>query len=310
MPAPLRWGVLGGSSRIARNAVIPALTGSDRHEVVAVASRGADGGFASYDELLARPDVEIVYNPLPNGMHREWCERAFAAGKHVLCEKPLGMNEADATAIFAAADEAGCTVVEAYMTPFHPQSELLEGLVQGGRLGDVRSVHASFTFTLDHPDDHRFTRLGDGALLDVGIYCTAPILRWADREPVTVAATARRNEAGVVTTVSAWLDFGEGLTGSFEVSFEQPFRQVLEVVGNRGAVRLGRAFVPGRADTEVNLVQVDGSVETLYCEPGDPYEGLVDHVHAVLRDGVSPRHGRHQTLAVARLLDRVRAATT
>ena len=175
----LRWGILGASSRIAPKAVVPALDAGDRNLVNAQASRDSSGGDAPYAELLARDDVDAVYIPLPNALHKPWVERALAAGKHVLCEKPLGMNAAEAEAMFAAADAADRVLVEAYVTPFHPRSELIDELVTGGALGDVRLVATIFTFTLDRPGDHRVNALGDGASLDLGIYCVAPVLGWA-----------------------------------------------------------------------------------------------------------------------------------
>jgi predicted dehydrogenase len=302
--------VLGASSRIARRAIIPALNNSDRHEVVALASRAdGDGGWGPYDALLARPDVDIVYNPLPNGLHQEWTSRALAAGKHVLCEKPLAPDVASAIAMFKAADAAGRVVIEAYMTPFHPRTELLEGLVQSGRLGELLAVQACFTFPIASRDDHRLTALGDGALLDVGIYCVAPMLRWAARSPERVAATALRNAGGVDVSLTGWLDFGDGFGGSFTVSFDGPQRQWQQVVGTEGIVAIEQAYVPGRSETTLDVVRRDGRVEQLRCEPGNPYEGLVDHVHAVVCDGVAPRHGRADTLAVAATLDRLRAAS-
>jgi predicted dehydrogenase len=138
----LRWGILGGSSRISRNAVAPAIEASGRGEVVALASRDADGSDAPYRALLARPDVDIVYIPLPNGLHREWVTAAVAAGKHVLCEKPLGMDAAEAGELFDAAEAAGVMLIEAYMAVFHPRAEAIERLVADGALGEAGDVAA------------------------------------------------------------------------------------------------------------------------------------------------------------------------
>jgi len=289
--------------------VVPALAASDRHTVVSQVSRDADGSDSAYELVLRDPEVDIVYNPLPNGLHRIWVERALAAGKHVLCEKPLGMHEAEAAEMFDAADAAGRVVIEAYMTPFHPRSVLLARLVQEGRLGTVRFVHASFTFLLENRNDHRLDpRLGDGASLDVGIYCVAPMLATFGRLPESVTASAVRNAAGVDTTVAAFLDFGGGATGAFECSFDAPALQVLELMGTEASVRVEPAFVPGPDDDTLELRGLDGEVEVHRCGGANPYRAMVDHVWSVVRDGATPHHGRRETLAVAAVLDRVRGA--
>jgi predicted dehydrogenase len=305
----LRWGILGASSRIASKAVVPALEAGDRNVVTAHASRDGSGGDGPYAELLARDDVDAVYIPLPNALHKTWVERALAAGKHVLCEKPLGMNAAEAEAMFAAATAADRVLVEAYVTPFHPRSELIDELVSGGALGDPRLVATIFTFTLDRPGDHRINALGDGASLDLGIYCVAPALGWAGRAPLTVAAEAVRNDAGVDTTTSAWMGYGDGLSASVLCSFTAPPQQTLEVVGTTGTLRAERAFVPGIGETSVEVVDVAGRAEIHRCEGADPYRRMVDAFAGVVLDGTPARHDAAAALAVAATLDRLRAAS-
>ena len=307
----LRWGILGGSSRISRKAVAPAIEASGRSELVAVASRDGDGSDEPYARLLARPDIDIVYIPLPNGLHLPWVTAALAAGKHVLCEKPLGMDATEAEAMFAAADAAGRVLIEAYMTPFHPRTEAMEQVVADGTLGELRSMRAVFTFPLvaERPTDHRFNPvLGGGASLDVGIYCIAPMLRAAGREPRTVAATATWEAPGTDRTLSAFLDFGDGLGGSVDVSFELAFEQRFEVVGTAATLHADRAFNTAMAESTFDVVRLDGTVATSSFGGASAYLGMVDHVAAVVLDGTRPRHGRTETTAVARTIDRARAA--
>jgi predicted dehydrogenase len=311
--AGLRWGILGGSSRISRKAVAPAIEASQRGELTAVASRDAAGSDAAYAALLARPDVDIVYIPLPNGMHLSWVKAALAAGKHVLCEKPLGMDAAEAEAMFAAADAAGRVLVEAYMTPFHPRTEAMVRLLDDGGLGELRAMRAAFTFPLVHerPADHRFdTVLGGGASLDVGIYCTAPMLRAAGREPVAVAASAEWEAPGVDRTLSAFYDFGGGLSGAIDVSFELPLFQRLELIGTSAALVADWAFNPPTAPATFAVVQLDGTTATSSFPASSAYLAMVDHVNAVVLDQIPVRHGREETLAVARTIDRARTAAT
>src|SRR5262249_15155215 len=200
------------------------MRGSGCARLVAVASertRGGDFGAArchtSYAALLDDPEVEAVYVPLPNSLHREWVERAADAGKHVLCEKPLAPSAADGGAMAAACAAAGVTPLEAHMTPVPPPAPANAALVACGRrraprlLGALRFARAAFTGTLDRRDDHRWRpEMGGGALLDVGIYCIAPLLAAAGRSPARVEAAASMTKSGVDASFSGWLDWGDG----------------------------------------------------------------------------------------------------
>src|SRR5262249_50806704 len=145
-------------------AVLPAIAASPSARLVALASRNPAAlpdqpdvrVYGRYDHLLEDPGVEAVYVPLPNSLHREWVERAAGAGKHVLCEKPLAPTLRDADAMVDACAKAGVTLLEAYMTPFHPRAEAIAALIQSGALGPLRFAHAAFTGVLDRPDDHRW----------------------------------------------------------------------------------------------------------------------------------------------------------
>ncbi len=166
-----------------------------------------------------------------------------------------------------------------------------------------------FTFTLDRPDDHRVNVLGDGASLDLGIYCVAPALGWAGRAPLAVAAGAVRNDAGVDTTLSAWMDYGDGLSASVLCSFTAPPQRTLEAIGTQGSLRTERAFVPGAGETSVEVVDASGRAEVHRCEGADPYRRMVDAFAAVVLDGAVARHDAAAALDVAVTLDRLRATS-
>jgi predicted dehydrogenase len=226
--------------------VLPAIQASTNGRLVAIASRDQDraqhmaaGTSArvseSYEALLADPEVDAVYIPLVNSLHREWTLRAFAARKHVLCEKPLAMNAEEAEEMAAAATSAGMRLMEAFMYRFHPR---MRDFIDG--LRDVLHVRASFGFSLQDPSNYRLRpEFGGGALLDVGCY-TVNVARWILGEPQDVLARARVD--GVDMTVSALLQISGGPTASLWASFESPEEQELTVVTANGVQRLENPF--------------------------------------------------------------------
>jgi len=277
---------------VATQAVIPAILASPRTTLVAVASRGGpvpdnlrafDAG--TYEAVIDHPAVEVVYVPLPNGLHRAWVERVVEAGKHALCEKPLAPGAPDVEAMLGAAERAGMRLAEAWPTPFQARWRRALDLASSGALGDVRHVRAEFTFPLAPGPvaNYRWDRRqGGGALLDVGPYCLG-----------TIAAL-----------------WGDGRTASALVSFELPERQLLELVGTAGRLVIDdRAFTGGAGATSMELARPDGSVETLVSPDVDPYQRMVSAFAGAVR-GLEPwPRPAADVLALYRLLDRVAAST-
>jgi predicted dehydrogenase len=300
--------------------VLPAIAASPGARLVAVASEGARPGrgwttfgaarsHRSYAALLDDPDVEAVYVPLPNSLHREWVERAAAAGKHVLCEKPLAPTAADAQAMVAACSAAGVLLLEAYMTPFHPRAAAIEAVVRSGQLGSLRFARAAFTGVLDRADDHRWRpEMGGGALLDVGIYCIAPLVMAAGRLPIRAEATAVMTARGVDASLSGWLDFGDGFAAAIECSFDAPERQSLEIVGTAGALLVDRAYTPGPEDSAFSLRDRSGRAEQIVTGGGDPYLAMVEHFQLLVRGAAASRRPIADSVALLTVLDRLREA--
>src|SRR5271169_6792597 len=178
----IKWGILS-TANIGVKRVIPAIIAGQRGVVFGIASRDAGRAaniaarfriarsYGSYQALLDDPEIEAVYNPLPNHLHVEWTVKALDAGKHVLCEKPIGLNAAEAQAIVAARDRSGRRVIEAFMVRFHPQWHRIRALVRAGRVGTVRTIQSAFLFTVLDPGNVRNQPdIGGGALFDVGCY--------------------------------------------------------------------------------------------------------------------------------------------
>ena len=197
------------------------------------------------------------------------------------------------------------------MSPFHPRAQAIEALLNSGALGKLRFARAAFTGVLDRHDDHRWRpEMGGGALLDLGIYCVAPLLAAAGRPPVRVAASASHASLGVDASFSGWLDFGDGFAAAIECSFDAPERQLLEFVGTEGAVQVDRAFTPCPDDTTFALRWRDGRCEQIVGGGADPYRVMIEHFHAVVREGVKPRRSMADTLAVLATLERLREASS
>ena len=219
---PLRIGLIGARSWVANQAVIPAIEASASCVLVAVGSSGgpvpqhlAHLDTGGYDRVLAHPDVEAVYVPLSNDQHRPWVERAAMAGKHVLCEKPLGLDGADAAAMVAVCEGAGVVLAEAWMTPFGARWAEIVGRAATGQLGEIRHLAATFTFPLDPKQTNNYRwnpGQGGGALLDVGIYALGAAVALWGAEPSIVHAAASRGVTGVDLSTSAWCQWDASRT--------------------------------------------------------------------------------------------------
>jgi predicted dehydrogenase len=267
----MRWGILG-AARINRS-IIPALRAAEGHTLEAIASReaaraeayaaewGIPRSFGGYEALLADPDLDAVYIPLPNHLHAEWTVRAADAGKHVLCEKPLALSLAEVDRIAAAAAAAHVHVAEAFMYRHHPQTNAVRDLVAGGAIGALRLVRGCFSFTLDRPGDVRFDAAkGGGALWDVGCYPVSYARTIIGAEPEAAQATAVMGPTHVDMSVAAILRFPGNVVALADASFVAPFRTEIEVVGSTGTIRVSRPFKPGPRET-VLVVRGDDVLE-------------------------------------------------
>ena len=251
----VRWGVLG-VSRIATTKVIPAMQRGECCEIAAIASRdgakaeeaagrlGIPKAYGSYEEMLDDPGIEAVYNPLPNHMHVPWSIRAAEAGKHVLCEKPIGMNVAETLQLIAARDRTGVTMGEAFMVQSHPQWVRTMELVRTGRIGPLRSAIGSFSyFKLDAGNIRNIREYGGGGLMDIGCYPIKVSRMVFGEEPVRVSAAMVRDPrfGNVDILTSAILDYPSGhciFTCSTQVALEQSMR----FYGTTGRIELEIPF--------------------------------------------------------------------
>ncbi len=304
----LRWGVLG-SANIARKAVIPAIRDASANELIAVASRdvaqaerfarevGAERAHGGYEALLADPEVEAVYLPLPNALHADWALRALEAGKHVLCEKPLATSPAECRRLYAAADTAGLQLMEAFMYRHHPRTQRVLEFVHGGELGALRWLQASFSFTVSDPANVRLSAaLAGGALMDVGCYAVDVARAIAGEEPLQAQAHSIMTPSGVDETLIGSLCFPGGVVASIACSLAAVRTESYEVVGSEGSLRVTRAFVPGREPCQVRLERPGGEVEQLSFAGVDQYRLMVEAFERAVRGDELPALGQDGAL--------------
>ena len=246
MASALRWGILS-TANIATGKVVPGIQRADRCEIVAIASRDIDTArrvagrlgipraHGSYEALLADPDVDAVYIPLPNHLHAEWTIAAARAGKHVLCEKPLAMTTADAERMIEAARAAGVHLMEAFMYRHHPSWVAVRELVASGRIGPLRAVQTWFSFYNDDPANIRnILEYGGGALFDIGCYAINLSRMLFEGEPTRVSGAIQRDPTcGVDILTSAILEFDEGIA-SFTCSTRAETDQRVDIYGPTG----------------------------------------------------------------------------
>ncbi len=250
---PIRWGILSTSS-FAAEKFIPGLQKSPLIDVAAVASRdgskarayadalGIATSYGSYEELLADPSIDVIYNPLPNDLHVEWTRQAALAGKHVLCEKPMGMNAAELDVLLPLAEHVH--LAEGFMVRFHPQWIETLARVQSGELGRITHAHVAFSYFNDDGNNIRnIASSGGGALYDIGCYAIVAARWFLGSEPTRVAAVMDRDpQFDTDRLTSALMDFGNGQTCTFSVSTQSTYHQRVHIYGTKSRLEVTIPF--------------------------------------------------------------------
>jgi len=315
---PVRWGILS-TARINRLFLAGAAAREDV-QIVAVGSRdgeraarfaaeqGIERVHSSYEALLADPEVEAVYNPLPNSMHIEWTVRALDAGKHVLCEKPLSRHVDEVVGAFDTADRHGRLLMEAFMYRHNPQTKRLTELVARGAIGRLRVIRAAFSFNATDPANVRLSSaLDGGALMDVGCYCVSGA-RLLAGEPERVTAEQVIGGDGVDVTFAATMRFGDDVLAQFDAGLALADRDELEVVGEEGALFLDD---PWHARNPLIELRSGDRTELIELAPEDSYGLEAENFSRAIRGEAEPLLGRADALGQARTIEALyRAADT
>ena len=322
---PVRWGVLGVAG-IAVNKVIPGMQRSEMSRVEAIASRSpgraeeAAGRLSiprwhgSYEDLLDDPAIEAVYIPLPNHLHAEWSVKAAEAGKHVLCEKPLAMNSAEAREMVQAADSAGVRLMEAFMYRLHPLWAEVRRLLSEGAIGDLLAVQVFFSYYNVNPDDIRnIAHVGGGALMDIGCYAVNAARMLFGTEPTRVHGAIRRDTGfGTDVLTSALLDF-DGRHATLSCSTQLESDQRVHIHGTTGRILVEIPFnIPPDRATRILVVSggeppVAPEIAVHEVAAADQYEVQADAFSRALREGTPVPTPPADAIANLEVMERILA---
>lgn len=309
----LRWGILGVAK--INNRLIPAFRKAQLGELRAISSRdlarsqaaaqaaGIPVAHGSYEVMLADPDIDAVYIPLPNHLHDAWTRKAADAGKHVLCEKPLTPTAEGAAELVAYCRERNVTLMDGFMWPHHPRTARIRQLLDDGAIGPVQRVGSAFTFPLDpNPTNIRLkSGMGGGSLLDVGCYCVYGI-RWAfGEEPVRAYASARFDH-DVDMELSGMLWLADGRMATFDCGFTAPMRQWLEITGEKGVIRVMDLWDPA-VRAAYTVERIGQPPETVTLDEADHIACMLDDFNRAVLNGEPVRPGPDEAVRTLRVLD-------
>lgn len=326
----LRWGIIG-TAEIARNALIPAIKASRNAIVLGVASRDADRArayadangiersYGSYEDLLADPDIDAVYNPLPNDGHAPWSIAAARAKKPTLCEKPIALNAAEAEQMIAAFAEENVLLAEAFMYRYHPQHAIVKQMVADGKIGRLKLINASFTYALPETNTTNVrlnATMGGGGLLDVGCYCVN-LCRMMAGEPEAVTGqvvigAASGTDEGFVGTLS----FPGGVLAAFDCGMRGTWRQHYTLVGDAGSITVKTAFRPRENEPTVieyrresgEFWQTIDQPEIIHSPAVNQYQLMVEDFSDAVREGRTVTYDPRHSLQNMRVLDALLAS--
>jgi xylose dehydrogenase (NAD/NADP) len=315
----LNWGLLS-TARINR-ALIPPIRKSKRSQLLAVASRSKESAdefaqawqvprtHSTYEALLADPEIDVIYNPLPNSMHAEWSIKAVQAGKHVLCEKPLATSLAEVDTMQAASLQTGKVITEAFMYRHHPQTLQVKEIIDSGTIGKIQLVRGAFTYISSRPNDVRLDpALGGGCVWDVGCYPISYARMLIGTEPAEVFGWQILSIGGVDIQFVGQLRFPDDIYAQFQSSFITPYAPFLEVIGSQGTLIIPEPFVPGKHE-KIILKGGDQSL-VIRTHGEDLYQGEVTDIEdSILLNKpsrVSLIDSRNNTAVILALLESAR----
>ena len=311
MNSKVKWGVLG-YARIARTSVIPAINRTDNSEFYALASRdrskleecrsqfNCSKLYDTYEGLLDDPQVQAVYIPLPNSLHKEWAVKAMDRGKHVLCEKPLALTAAECEEMTAAAAKNRVLLMEAFMYRYTERIKKVREILAGGAIGPVRYINSTFRFFLDRPNTIKVQpKLGGGSLYDVGCYPVNFVGMVTGSLPISYSAEFTL-EDGVDVIFSAVLRYADGVVATINSGFNAFPEMRSEVIGTKGRIEIPDTFL-GDAGY-INVITKDGTRQIPVAE-SDRYGLEVADFAAAVLEGRTPMLGLDESIRNIKLVE-------
>jgi predicted dehydrogenase len=332
----LRFGIIS-TGNIATQFIEGINGGATRSTCTAVASRSIDTAKAfaskhniptahgSYDDILADPNVDAVYNALPNLYHKEWTLKALAAGKHVLCEKPMGMDASETEEMFAAADKAGRTLTEAFMYRTHPQTKAVLAKIREGAIGEVKLIRTTFCYRTEKIQGNtRFDQsLGGGAIMDIGCYCIDLARQITGEDPTNIQATGRlfdSTDGGKIdVSASGVLTYPSGIVSTFTCAMDTQASNLAQICGTTGYIEVPVPWKPGVAEPTWMLRtmtkprqdgvpdEVGEQLQTFTTSADKPLYALeADAFSEAVLDGTPPFMTGEESIGNAKVLDELR----
>ncbi|WP_078409858.1 Gfo/Idh/MocA family protein [Priestia abyssalis] len=313
----VRWGILS-TAQIAQDQLLPAFTKAKNAAVTAIASSnkkvngiaekfGIQKIYFTYEDLLDDPDIDAVYIPLPNRLHREWVIKASEKGKHILCEKPAALTSKEAEEMIEACKRNGVIFLEAFMYQFHPQHQRVKEIIASGEIGEVKLMRASFSFYLQGLDENirMNSELGGGSLYDVGCYCLHSVRNILGVEPNKVFASAQIHpEHRVDMSVEGIMELNSGVKAVFDASMQQTLRHQYEIVGTKGRIEVPRAYLPNLYNGEaLILVNTEDDNQREEKVTGHQYILQVEQFSTWVMEGCSPGYYAENTVRNMSLIE-------
>lgn len=322
MTEQIRWGILS-TAHIGRKSLIPAMHAARNGIPAAVASRdiekarafaeatGIPKVYGSYEDLLADPAIDAIYNPLPNGLHAEWAMKAAEAGKPVLCEKPFTVTSAEARQVVEHFRARGLLVAEAFMYRYHPQTARVVQMVQDGAVGDLHTLHAAFTVAIPNPAENiRFKReIGGGSLFDLGCYPVS-ILRLLAGEPTFTAAVGVLTDDGVDLSAAGVLQFPGGVTGTIASDMMGFRSQSVDIRGTAGRIYVRTPFSIPKDQPTVTFYWHGDEVEEISTPPTNHYVLMLEDFADAVLTGRPPRFPADDAVLQMAALEKLVAQAT
>ncbi|WP_028552723.1 Gfo/Idh/MocA family protein [Paenibacillus sp. UNC451MF] len=307
----IKWGVLG-YARIAKNSVIPAIIKSDNSTLYAVATGSQEKQqecrelfqcphlYSQYDELLDDPEIQAVYVPLPNSLHKEWAIKAMEKGKHVLCEKPIALNASECEEMIRIAEKNGVLLMEAFMYRYTDRTKKVKAIVESGEIGEVRYIQSTFRFLLDRPNTIKVQpELGGGSLYDVGSYPVNFVGMIMNQVPESCVSECVK-ENGVDVMFSALLKYSNGAIASISCGFNAFNQMNSEIVGTKGRIEVPDTFLG--TEGSIRVITTEG-IRQVQTQESDRYTLEVSDFADAILNNRQPLIGLEETHRNMQVID-------